>query len=86
MDCEACERLHAEAAKCWQDYLTAKHFNQARTKHNPARDFKRQQELLRIYKLAAARQRVHQGEAHPGEGRGPSPEDIKLVSEAEGKA
>jgi hypothetical protein len=85
MNCEECERVHAEAAKCWQDYLTAKHSNQARTKHNLDGDFNRQEELLRIYKVAAARQRIHQAKAHPEEGRVASFEDLTLVSQGDGK-
>jgi hypothetical protein len=81
MSCDECERVHAEAASRWQEYLTEKRLNQARTKDDPTKDTKHQENLLRIYKVAAARQRVHRGKAHPEKGYVVRTEDLQLIAE-----
>jgi hypothetical protein len=45
------------------------------------KDTKHQENLLRIYKVAAARERVHRGKAHPEKGYVVRTEDLQLISE-----
>ena len=77
IDCGECERLQTEAAASWQDYLAEKHLNSTRSK-DPDRNLARQDELLKSYRLMAARQRVHQAQAHPDQGSRLRVEDLEF--------
>jgi hypothetical protein len=86
MNCDECNRLHAEAASSWQAYLAEKHLNQSRCTELSERHMQQQADLLRVYRLAAARQRVHRGKAHPEDGHVIRIEDLQLVSGQEMEA
>ena len=75
-----CHRLHAEVNSSWQASLAEKHLNQSRCKEPSERHMQQQADLLQVYRLAAARQRVHRGKAHPEEGHVIRIEDLQLVS------
>jgi hypothetical protein len=77
MTCDECNRLHAEAASSWKVYLAAKHLNRGQ---QPEQHLMQQENLLRAYRLAAARQRVHRGKLHPEDGHVVRIEDLQLVS------
>jgi hypothetical protein len=76
MACEECKRLHDEATGWWRAYLTQKNSGEA---HNPG-DAKLD-ELLRVYKLTAARERVHRGKIHAQDGYVVSFDDLELTAE-----
>ena len=80
IDCAECEKLQAEAAAHWHDYLVEKHLNQTKAR-DPGRNLVRQDELLKSYRLMAARQRVHQAQAHPGQGSQLRVKDLDLIDE-----
>jgi hypothetical protein len=79
MDCNECNRLHTEAAFSWQTYRGRKRLNQSARSPSDA-DLKQQEDLLRAYGLAAARQRVHRGRVHPEHGCTVRFEDLRLVA------
>jgi hypothetical protein len=83
MNCDECEGLRTEAAACWQAYLSEKHLNRARGKSPADMDTKKQDNLLGVYRLAAARQRVHRGKVHPEGGGAVRIEDLQLIAESE---
>ena len=71
--------LHAEAAGWWDAYLAEKRLGNAANLNNA-----KQEELLRIYKLTAARERVHRNQAHPQkDGHAVSLDDLALTAEFE---
>ena len=78
MDCEECRRLHAEAAGWWRAYQIEKDLGRARSPRDSKED-----ELLRLYKLTAARERVHRSKTHPKDGYGVSFDDLELTAEFE---
>jgi hypothetical protein len=85
MDCNECERVHAEAAACWQAYLAEKHLNRTFSKNPSNRNLQKEDDLLRQYQLAAALQRVHLARAHPEQGFVARIEDLQLIAEADSK-
>jgi hypothetical protein len=78
MACKECERLHNDAFALWNAYLERKHAvglvspEEVDTSEDPA-------SVLRAYKLAAARQRVHQCTEHPDENHKVRQEDLDLI-------
>jgi hypothetical protein len=86
MNCDECNRLHAEVAASWQAYLAEKHLHQTHTREPSETHANRLADLLQLYRLAAAQQRVHRGTAHPEEGHVLRIEDLQLVSGQESEA
>jgi hypothetical protein len=82
MICDECVRLHAETSSWWKAYLAEKHQNRMQLSRRSLGDSK-QEELLRLYKLTAARERVHRATEHPEEGHVVRFQDLQLVSDSE---
>jgi hypothetical protein len=82
MICHECVRLHAETSSWWKTYLVEKHQNHVQVSRRSPGDAKHE-ELLRLYKLTAARERVHRATAHPEEGHAVRFQDLQLVSDSE---
>jgi hypothetical protein len=80
MDCDECKKVHAESASCWQAYLAEKHLNRCRRFNKPSdRNPQKQNELLRLYQLATAHERVHRARAHPDKKHVVRLGDLKLI-------
>lgn len=78
--CEECQRLRAETATRWHSYLTEKRLNYRRLK-DPHRSLALQNELLKSYRLMAARERIHQAQVHPDQGSRLRTKDLDLIGE-----
>lgn len=80
IDCDECKKVHAESASCWQAYLAEKHLNRCRRFNKPSdRNPQKQNELLRLYQLATAHERVHRARAHPDKKHVVRLGDLKLI-------
>ena len=77
MDCGDCARLHLETAGWWRAYLLEKRRDHQLDDPSDTKE----RELFRLYKLTAARERVHRGRLHPADGHVVSFEDLELTAE-----
>ena len=75
--------MHSEASSNWRAYLAEKYLNRSLCNNASQRNLQKEDDLLRKYQIAAARQRIHRVNAHPEEGLAVRAEDLELIAEAD---